>query len=407
MLISIQWKHTRFDTFIWYQPGFAKPNFLFSSPQMADNIISATTLTADTTTTPTVTMVNFPSSLKLTSTNYLSWKTQLDAILQGLDLYKFVDGSHLAPKPTVNTDGSTKPHADYNAWYRQDRLLFGAIVGSLSAEIVPLITNAKTSLDACKILASTYASPSRGHIKQLQHRLKKSVKTPDQSITNFMQTIKILVDELAILGKPMDPEDVTDTILQGLDSKAYKPVIESVHARDNPISFHELHEKLINHELSLSQNPPESTSIHQPASAFAAHTRPYSKQWPSRPPSNALGLLPTPSSASAQRPFLGKCQWCFTKGHSLTSCPSFKKSHPQITLPTYNRTQTQPKPQAHLMTTHPTVDSDLSWLKDSGASHHITNDLNALSMHNPYDGTEELIIGDGLSHSPNNSSGNH
>src|ERR1043165_6155255 len=50
-----------------------------------------------------------------------------------------------------------------------------------------------------------------------------------------------------------------------------------------------------------------------------------------------------------------------------------------------------------MMATHHIVDSDLSWLKDSGASHHITNDLSALSMHRPYDGTEELVIGDGSS----------
>ncbi|KAJ9566804.1 hypothetical protein OSB04_002770 [Centaurea solstitialis] len=35
------------------------------------------------------------------------------------------------------------------------------------------------------------------------------------------------------------------------------------------------------------------------------------------------------------------------------------------------------------------------WLLDSGASHHVTNDIENLSLHNPYDGTEELVIVDG------------
>ena len=39
--------------------------------------------------------------------------------------------------------------------------------------------------------------------------------------------------------------------------------------------------------------------------------------------------------------------------------------------------------------------STTPWLLDSGASHHVTNDLANLSIHAPYDGTEELIIGDG------------
>ena len=38
-----------------------------------------------------------------------------------------------------------------------------------------------------------------------------------------------------------------------------------------------------------------------------------------------------------------------------------------------------------------------AWLLDSGASHYVTNDLNNLSLHALYDGTEELVIGDGSS----------
>ncbi|KAI3728695.1 hypothetical protein L6452_17336 [Arctium lappa] len=38
-----------------------------------------------------------------------------------------------------------------------------------------------------------------------------------------------------------------------------------------------------------------------------------------------------------------------------------------------------------------------SWILDSGASHHVTNDINNLSLHAPYDGSDELIIGDGSS----------
>ncbi|KAL4560054.1 hypothetical protein LXL04_032202 [Taraxacum kok-saghyz] len=58
--------------------------------------------------TATLTLVNFPSSLKLSSTNYMSWKTQIEALLYGLDLYKFINGTHLAPKPTV-VDGVPTP----------------------------------------------------------------------------------------------------------------------------------------------------------------------------------------------------------------------------------------------------------------------------------------------------------
>lgn len=135
--------------------------------------------------TPLLTLVQFPSFLKLLSTNYMSWQTHIEALFYGLDLYKFVDGTHPTPQPTIKF-GVSSPHEDYSAWFRQDRLLFGAIVGTLSPVIVPLITKTSSSLEAWKILSNTYAKPSRGHIKQLQYRLKQTTKTSDQSIADYM-----------------------------------------------------------------------------------------------------------------------------------------------------------------------------------------------------------------------------
>ncbi|KAL4582926.1 hypothetical protein LXL04_007487 [Taraxacum kok-saghyz] len=186
-----------------------------------------------------------------------------------------------------------------------------------------------------------------------------------------MQCVKTLVDELNVLGKKMDQEDITDAILTGLDTTTYKPIIESVHARDTPISFHELHEKLINNELSLIQNSSPQSNLHQPTTAFAANKRPPQRTWNNNRPFNNP-ILPTPQQAQG------------TYNNSPLTLPSLPRT-------SYSNTS----PQAHAMNT--TNNSDSTWLFDSGASHHITSDLNALSLHTPYDGTDELVIGDGSS----------
>ncbi|KAL4591550.1 hypothetical protein LXL04_004519 [Taraxacum kok-saghyz] len=237
--------------------------------------------------------------------------------------------------------------------FRQDRLLFGALVGTLSPSNVPLLTKATSSLEAWNILSETYAKPSRGHIKQLQHRLKQTTKTSTQSISDYMHSIKTIVDELSSLGKQMDQEDITDAILTGLDQTSYKTIIDTIHARDNSISFHELHKKLINHEFSLVQSPTAASTLHQPTTAFAANKRPSNRPWQPRP-----------------------------------------QPYPTVTLPSLPRPPSSTtSPQAHMM--HLPTSSSSDWLFDSGVSHHITNDLNALSLHSPYDGTDDLVIGDG------------
>ena len=53
---------------------------------------------------------------------------------------------------------------------------------------------------------------------------------------------------MAILGAPLDPENLTDKILDGLNND-YKELVRAVQARDTPISFHE---KLFSFEASTS-----------------------------------------------------------------------------------------------------------------------------------------------------------
>ena len=65
-----------------------------------------------------------------------------------------------------------------------------------------------------------------------------------------MQGIKTKADQLPTLGKPLDHEDLIKKILEGIDED-YQPVIDVINGRDTPISFDELHEKLINKEPAL------------------------------------------------------------------------------------------------------------------------------------------------------------
>lgn len=48
------------------------------------------------------TLVQIYNAIKLTSTNYVAWETQLQAILLGYDLWKYVDGSFPTPSSTID-----------------------------------------------------------------------------------------------------------------------------------------------------------------------------------------------------------------------------------------------------------------------------------------------------------------
>ncbi|KAI4331956.1 hypothetical protein L6164_016900 [Bauhinia variegata] len=139
-------------------------------------------------------VVMLSNILKLTSTNYLSWKLQIEATLVGYGLFKYLDGTFLAPPTTITTETVSEPNPAYLTWVRQDKLLFGALIGTYSC--------------------STHLSISHHS----------------------------------------------------------RGVVDVVHARDTPISFNELHEKLLNCELMAKSQPILPTL---PASVHATTTRPH------------------------------------------------------------------------------------------------------------------------------------
>ena len=57
-----------------------------------------------------------------------------------------------------------------------------------------------------------------------------------------------------------------------------------------------------------------------------------------------------------------------------------------------NPSATPWQPRAHYASNTP---NHTSWLIDGGASHHATTDLHNLSMHTPYNGSDDIMIGDG------------
>lgn len=85
---------------------------------------------------------HFP--IKLIATIFPVWRTQVMATLIGLGLDNYVDGSEEAPSKVLATD-ATKANPTYRPWYRQDHIILGALLGSCSDTIQPIVSSAKTS----------------------------------------------------------------------------------------------------------------------------------------------------------------------------------------------------------------------------------------------------------------------
>ena len=331
---------------------------------------------------------------KLTFSNYTSWKLQFHTLFIGYDLIDYIDGSKPCPTATLIHHNTIIPNPNYIFWIRQDRLVLNALVGSISPTIILFIAQATTSHEAWNILANTYAKPTHGHIKRVKRQLKKITKGP-ASVTEFLQAIKARADELALLGAPLDTEDLTKTILVELGDD-YKELVCVVQARDTFITFDEFHEKLLNFQASVFLTKPDPSyfpATAHPTSRSTTNWRPFHNHAHRSSPSTSGG----PTSSLGHRPsrlYLGHYQICRIQGHTAKRCHSFRliPIHPSTnSIAPIIHSSTPWQPRANYAVSSPNP----SWLLDCGASHHVTSDLHNLSLHTSYNGSDDIMIGDG------------
>ncbi|XP_010523620.1 PREDICTED: uncharacterized protein LOC104801935 [Tarenaya hassleriana] len=365
-------------------------------PSSSDTLPSDT-VTPHNTADPASTLINVNVSnvSKLTGTNYITWCIQIQTLLEGYNLDNYLDSTS-APSATVIVNNTVTQNPAYPPWYRQDRLVFSALLGSISGPCQALVATSSTSAAAWRTLADTYGRSSRGHVKQIKEQMRRHTKGA-KSMDEYMHFFKIKADELALLGKPMDHEDLVDIILGGLGDE-YKSVKDAVHARDTTISFVELHERLLSHDVDLNV----SAQSDFPISANTARTtsrppwrarggRHNSSNFTSRHP---LSQHSAPSYRPSPRPYLGKCQLCGVQGHSARTCHMLHSlpSRPSDQYSASGNSSWQPT--AHHASALQSQPSS-PWLLDFGASHHVTSDLANLALHTPYQGGDEVVIGDG------------
>ena len=156
------------------------------------------------------------------------------------------------------------------------------------------------------------------------------------------------------------------------------------------MAFEELHNLLVEHDAYLRRLEAVTQRLVISANfTKTKHSAPGGSQsWSFKKHDSARGPLGAQrdgrrSNSISRRPndsnrcYQPKCQLCDQLSHIAKSCPQFNSQNVSITCATASNGR------------------DKNWLLDSPASHNITGDLSNLSIHSEYDGTGEVILGDG------------
>ncbi|KAJ4749591.1 polyprotein [Rhynchospora pubera] len=366
---------------------------------------------------------------------------QILPLLNAYNLFKYL--SSPPPAPTrQNADGQIEFNQDYLSWSRQDQLLLSWLRASLSEPIQAQMVSCSTSAALWTMLQQQFATNSRARLIDLKRQLQSAQKG-GSSCTDFLQRVRTLADELSYIGAPPTNDDLVLTILNGLGPE-FNPFVAAVTAtnRNEAMTIADLHGMLLSHEALINGQMATSSAV--PSAFFAQQfnnpTRPFNQGQTmvfSNPRNNNRNRggssqsnstqehfrFPPPvsypdsaSSSTSQNTFFSttsntqpsnnqrQCQICKKYGHVAKQCrwryqpdPSYqpRPSQPRPPQPRAPSPASRPPYYQAYVAQPASIPHASDWVLDSGATHHVTNDINNLSAFYAYNGHDNLQIGDG------------
>jgi uncharacterized membrane protein YgcG len=328
-------------------------------------------------------------SEKLTKSNHVLWNAQVRATIRGARLIGFLTGDAKAPDEKIKSKGADGhevevSNPDYENWEATDQQVLNYLLASLSKDILQQVALCTTAAAAWKEIHSMFASQTRARTVNTQLALRTTRKG-NLTVAEYFGKMKSLGDEMAATGRPLDDEELTEYIITGLDED-YTPLVSALCARVEPISISELYSQLLNFETRIGLLT-DSSQRSVNATGRGSSTR---GRGGVRGRNGGRGGFHGGSSRGGfmrgsgrgrggqNRNFFNseqedrpRCQVCFKKNHTTAECwHIFDESY---------------VPDQKLATTASSMyQIDPNWYVDSGATDHITGELEKLTVRNKY-----------------------
>uniref|UniRef100_A0A2N9HIT4 Integrase catalytic domain-containing protein n=1 Tax=Fagus sylvatica TaxID=28930 RepID=A0A2N9HIT4_FAGSY len=366
-------------------------------------------------------------STKLDSSNYMIWKLQITAVLDAYSMLDHLDGSVPKPSQFLTTEtGIQAVNPDFLIWNKKDKALLTLLYSTCSSSVLAMVVGKSSSQEVWNTLEERFTSTARSNVLNLKLELQSIKKAGNETVSSYLQRIKTVRDKLSAVGVHSDHEELTHVILKGLP-KEFAPFASAIRTRDTILSLEKLTvllqteeqsmneatESLSNSALAMfvSHNKPNfngnqgfnrgrgrnsysrgrggggrNSSFHQGFSSPNASTQYHPQYQQQQINSSAPQGSQTTFQGKSERP---TCQICWKIGHYAIDCYHRMNFAYQGKNPT-----TKLAAMASASNLHYTQNTE-SWLTDTGATDHITANANNLSPQAPYQGQEQVSVGNG------------
>lgn len=347
-------------------------------------------------------------------THYI-WRTTIVSALECFELESFI----LAPSPPIATipappsddettaAGASCPNPDYITWKKKDRFVLLWLKSTLTERALASVARSTSANQAWLTLERTFQAQTRAQRLQLTTKLQTITKGAS-SMIDYLDQKRQIADSLAENLTPVSDDDLITYILNGLDS-SYSAFTSAFIMHSESSSVDDLIGLLLQEEacqeadLACQAATPLPTATTVPQSSFPVANQVSRTQQSPRPFSYSGSSSNSHPNENRRRRL--HCQLCNKPGHEAINC--WQRGN-QTDYPSRRPNPRDTQRQAHLTTgSSPYAIIDPNWYFDTGATDHVTPDLNKLHLQESYTGADKLQVRNGtnfqISHSGSSS----
>ncbi|KAH9677219.1 retrovirus-related pol polyprotein from transposon RE2 [Citrus sinensis] len=284
-------------------------------------------------------------------------------------LEKFIDDavtpppSHIAQR--VDDKLRSVENPEFTTWRSQDQVLLGWLLSSMSEGIISLVFNLETSLEVWKTTKVQFGSQSKSRLLHLRYMMN-STRKDDMKITDYFIKMKNIVDNMAAAGSALSNDDLILHVLSGLGPD-YNSVATYITGQVGvgKMNVNKAYAMLLTQEARIEQQ-----------SQMLAGGRGF----------GGYGYNSGFGNGGYYKGNFGT-----ESGGGGTGFNSQFKGYQSGSY----RSPPNRGPKAAYLA-NMDAPADTNWYLDSGATHHLTNDMSNMNMAEPFTGTFKLVIGNGV-----------
>ena len=193
-------------------------------------------------------------SVKLDEKNFKKYKQQIESVIKGHKLRRFLTMPLVSPRLLAGADPVTGgENPAFLDWEQQDALICTWLLSTIYDSLLPKLVDCTYSWQVWTEIHRHFTTLLATKARQLRSELRNLTKG-SRNITEFLLRVRDIREALVSIGDPVPFRNLIEIVLDAL-SEEYDAIVAAINNKEDLCSLDELESSLLAHESCLEKNP--------------------------------------------------------------------------------------------------------------------------------------------------------